>query len=64
MTDPAEAFTRITAEFGDLHGLAVEGHAGDQPPECIAVLAAEISNGLHRVRELLACIHPQWSANK
>ena len=53
MTDLAEVFARITAELEDMHGLAVEGQLGDQPPEMITVLAFEICNGLHRVRDLL-----------
>ena len=53
MTDLAEVFARITAELEDVHGLAVEGQSGDQPPEGIAVLAFEICYGLHRVRDLL-----------
>ena len=53
MTEPAEVFARITAELEDIHGVAVEGQSGDQPPEGVAVLTLEICNGLHRVRDLL-----------
>lgn len=54
MTEPTEIFARITAELEDMHGVAVEGQSGDQPPEGIAILALVICNGLHRVRDLLA----------
>ena len=53
MIEPAELFARLTCEIEDLHGLAVEGQAADQPDEALAVLAIEICNGLHRSQELV-----------
>ena len=54
MNQSGEIFARITAELEDLHGVAVEGQAADQPPEAIAVLLLEICNGLQRIGDLLA----------
>lgn len=54
MNQSGEICARIIAELEDLHGVAVEGQAADQPPEAIAVLSLEICNGLQRIGDLLA----------
>ncbi len=57
MIEPAELFARLTCEIEDLHGLAVEGQAADQPDEALSVLATEICNGLQRGQQLVSQIN-------
>jgi hypothetical protein len=55
--EPAELFARLTCEMEDLHALAVEGQAADQPDEALSVLAIEICNGLQRSQQLVGQIN-------
>lgn len=57
MIEPAELFARLTCEIEDLHGLAVEGQAADQPDDALSVLAINLGNRLHRSQELVGQIN-------
>lgn len=56
MTDPTELFAKLTRELEDLHGLAVEGQAADQPSELLLILAEQSCNGVHRCGQIIAQI--------
>ncbi|KGB55036.1 hypothetical protein FG91_01666 [Sphingopyxis sp. LC81] len=52
MSDPTQLYATLTGNLEDLHGLAVEGQAADQPAELLLMLADQICNGLHRCQRI------------
>lgn len=54
MSDAAEGFARLTGELEDLHGLAIEGQASDQPREVLHSLARALATGLLEAARTLA----------
>lgn len=56
MTDPLELFAKLTCCLEDLHGLAVEGQAADQPTEMLLILAEHSCNGVQLCGEIVAQI--------
>jgi hypothetical protein len=46
VSDAADLFARLTGELEDMHGIAVEGQAADQPPEVLHSLADALAAGL------------------
>mgnify|MGYP000161708092 CR=1 FL=1 len=56
MTDPAELFAILTAQIEDLHGLAFEGQAADQPHELLCALSRSLCCGLQRANGTLTQI--------
>ena len=56
MNPVAEHFASLTAQFEDMHGLAVEGQAADQPREVCAALAGSLAIALRQAQQLVTVI--------
>lgn len=46
MNEASELFARLAGELEDMHGVAVEGQAADQPWEVLQSLADALATGL------------------
>ena len=46
MSEASRLFAQLTGELEDIHGLAVEGQAADQPPQVLHALADSVATGL------------------
>jgi hypothetical protein len=53
MNDVRELFATLTCCLEDLHSLAAEGQAVDQPHELLLILAEQICNGLYHARKIV-----------
>ena len=56
MNSVAEHFASLTAQFEDMHGLAVEGQAADQPLEVCAALTVSLAKALRQAQQLVSVI--------
>ena len=56
MNPVAEHFASLTAQFEDMHGLAVEGQVADQPREVCAALTVSLAKGLRQAQQLVSVI--------
>lgn len=56
MNPVAEHFASLTAQFEDMHGLAVEGQAADQPREVCVALAVSLAKALRQAQQLVSVI--------
>lgn len=53
MNDASRLFADLTGQLEDLHGLAVEGQAAEQPPQVLHALAESIATGLQGIARTL-----------
>ena len=53
MSDVRRLFADLTGQLEDLHGIAVEGQAPDQPPQLLVALADSLATGLQRLARTL-----------